>query len=158
MPIFAKCCRYNGLPVIWIDKLANTQRFTLVLDNEAVLDHETGLTWERTPDHTTTKNWQEAIQYCYGKTIGGRKGWRLPTVEELLSLIDPSQSGPALPAGHPFIGVSSYDYLTATTAVLNNAMQTDIVVTVGIGNGHWDHENKAQGGFVWCVRGGKGLF
>lgn len=158
MSIFPTCCRYRGLPAIWTDKLPDSQRFKLVLDDEAVLDRETGLVWERSPDHSVMHNWMMAAQYCYGRTIGGRKGWRLPTVEELLSLVDPTQNNPALPSGHPFIGVTTYDYMTATTVVSNTGPPQNLTVTIGIGNGHWDHENKQQEGFVWCVRGGQGLF
>jgi hypothetical protein len=49
-------------------------------------------------------------------TLGNRLGWRLPTVNELASLVDPSRSDPALPAGHPFNDVQLSDhYWSATT-------------------------------------------
>ncbi len=73
-----------------------------------MLDEETGLVWARNADLTgERKIWAVVISYwsrLYTK-LGNRKDWRLPTVEELLSLIDPSQSYPALPSGHPFINV-----------------------------------------------------
>lgn len=150
------CCRNN--PVIWTDKLMFSRRFKVVLDMEAVLDRETGLIWERSPDQSNLMNWEAAIRYCQNVTIGGRKGWRLPTVEEILSLVDPSQSNPALPEQHPFVAVVSHDYLTATTVMRNSGQQQDIVVTVGIGDAHTGQENKNQDGFVWCVRGGNGVF
>jgi len=37
--------------------------------------------------------------------VGGRYGWRLPTIQELHSRIDDTQD-PALPAGDPFSGIS----------------------------------------------------
>ena len=43
------------------------------------------------------------MYYAYNKNVGGRGGWRLPTVEELRSLIDLRRAIPALPSGHPFI-------------------------------------------------------
>ena len=57
-----------------------------------VFDQETGLVWERSPAPDKIENWDAAIVYSYSKAIAGRKGWRLPTIEELLSLVDPSQS------------------------------------------------------------------
>ena len=36
------------------------------------------------------------------KTVGGRLGWRFPSVIELASLVDPSQSNPNLPSCHHF--------------------------------------------------------
>ena len=43
-------------------------------------------------------------------TVGGTKGWRLPSVAELASLVDPANSNPALPTGHPFSNVQSPFY------------------------------------------------
>ena len=84
----------------WSRKIPAHQRFTLVLDNEAVLDNETGLTWQRTPSPLIT-NWQTAIGTCVTSGTGGRHGWRLPTFHELSSLAVAGLS-PPLPAGHPF--------------------------------------------------------
>ncbi|MDW7774297.1 MAG: DUF1566 domain-containing protein [Desulfobulbaceae bacterium] len=137
----------------WGDRLPDGKRFELVLGEEAVLDRETGLTWERKPDHSEVKKWHEAIIISYQKVIGGRKGWRLPSVEELLSLVDVTRSAPALPAGHPFLGISSYGYWTATSVV--NAQGQGWVVNIG--SGETDTDNKQSGLFVWAVRGGNGL-
>jgi hypothetical protein len=75
----------------------------------AVLDKETGLVWEKAPD-TAGKASFNAVFGCYNKVVGGRFGWRLPTIEELSTLVDPSQGecavSPPLPAGHPFQNVS----------------------------------------------------
>jgi hypothetical protein len=139
--------------VIWSDKLPDAKRFELVLDDAGVLDKETGLIWERSPSATVLKKWNEATIYCYHKAIGNRKGWRLPTVEELLSLVDQTQSSPALPNGHPFNDVTTHGYWTATTVV--NAPGQAWVVNIGSGN--LDTDNKATEMFVWCVRGGQGL-
>ena len=137
----------------WRDKLPDAKRFKLVLDDAAVLDKETGLIWERSPSNTVEKKWHEATIYCYQKVIGNRKGWRLPTVEELLSLVDVTQSAPALPVGHPFNNVGTYGYWTATTVV--NASSQAWVVNIGSGN--LDTDNKQVEMFVWSVRGGQGL-
>ena len=89
----------------WDQQIPAAQRF-IVLTNwnsEAVLDRETGLVWQRTPqDPSGTGTYQQAAISCYQTKTGGRFGWRLPALEELMSLVDPTQSNPALPAGHPF--------------------------------------------------------
>src|SRR5262245_14857308 len=82
------------------------------MNNEAVLDRETGLTWERRPDGAESLNF--AKQVCRFKSVGGRKGCCLPSIHELNSLIDPTRSNPALPIGHPFLGVQSSNYWSAT--------------------------------------------
>ncbi len=135
------------------DKKINkaTKRFKLVLGGEAVLDNETGLVWEKSPE-TTPRNWSDAISYAYNKTLGGRKGWRLPTVEELASLADPALSNPALPKGHPFTNVQSDTYWSSTTFVGN----TNGAWTVYFYTGGVSVFNKSSNIYAWCVRGGYG--
>jgi hypothetical protein len=85
-------------------------------NDEAVLDKETGLVWERRPS-TKLFPWPNARLLCAQKAVGKRGGWRLPSFCELATLIDPSIVDPLiprLPAGHPFIGVEPADYWTAT--------------------------------------------
>lgn len=51
-----------------------------------------GWSWEQAPDNSTTSTWQSArftIGSCVNKQIvGGRRGWRLPSLVELSSLVD----------------------------------------------------------------------
>jgi len=81
------------------------KRFVVLADfnNQAVLDRETGLVWEQSPE-TTADVWLGARGACAVKNVGGRIGWRLPSLPELSSLVDPSvvPPGPTLPVGHPF--------------------------------------------------------
>src|SRR5437588_12028084 len=94
----------------WDQTLPSNTRFIVLANfgNAAVLDRETGLVWEQSPDNTE-KTWVAARFACILKTVGSRKGWRLPTVQELASLIDPAVAfpGPTLPASHPFSHVRS---------------------------------------------------
>lgn len=86
----------------------NSSRFKCVMGGEAVLDKQTGLIWSR--DGNLAKKgvpWQKAEKFCQNVEIGNEKGWRLPTKDELIALLDTSQSYPALPKGHPFKNVGS---------------------------------------------------
>lgn len=103
-----------------------------MLDSDAVMDNETSLIWERSPDHSQTRNWQDAIQYCYSKTIGDRNGWRLPTVEELLSLIDACQSKPALPLNNALINITTYYCITSASFILSNEFHANF------GSNNWN--------------------
>ncbi len=139
-------------PPAWSLKLPASIRFDLVLDDAAVLDKETGLVWEKSPD-TTTRAWNYAVYYAYTKEVGGRKGWRLPTVEELASLVDTSVSGsPKLPSGHPFTNVQSGFYWSYTTSVGNPSGAWG----VGFDSGNVYDNGKSYNYYVWRVRGGQG--
>ena len=80
-------------------------------NNEAVLDKETQLVWQRSASANMT-NWPSAMSLCRYSATGGRFGWRLPNFPELASLVG---SGGALPAGHPFTNVLSQDLFWSST-------------------------------------------
>ena len=130
-------------------------RFVVLADwnSEAVLDRKTGLVWERSPNASFT-NWSGAQNRCENLLLGKHKGWRLPTIFELATLVDPSvpSPGPTLPAGHPFTVTPSF-YWSATTDVTNNANAWGVGFNIGdVGSGV-----KSAIDYVWCVRDGEGL-
>ena len=136
----------------WNRKLPAGPRFLVQTDwnSEAVLDKETGLVWERSPQ-LTVETWSTAPGTCLNKTVGGRKGWRLPSFPELASLIDPSVApGPTLPLGHPFTNVLPAFYWSATTVA---AIPTAAWL-VNFSSGAVSNNGKTLGLVVWCVRGG----
>jgi Protein of unknown function (DUF1566) len=133
----------------WNQQINGQGRFEVLsqFGGAAVLDKETGRVWEQTPS-TDADNWFNALHHCYNLEVGGRKGWRLPTIEELASLLDTSQTDPKLPAGHPFSNVQFSFYWSATTVAHNtsSAWGADFG-TGGIGPGV-----KSGPDFLWCVR------
>jgi hypothetical protein len=142
----------DQIPPTWSQTLPAAQRFELVLNNAGVLDKETGIVWEKAPSIFDQQYWFMAIYACQNKIIGNRKGWRLPTAEELLSLVDPSESNPALPSGHPFSNVQQGGYWSATTSEFLATDAIDVVVY----NGAVGNVTKDGIASVWCVRGGQG--
>jgi hypothetical protein len=104
----------DQIPPTWSQIIPASERFELVMDGVAVLDKETGLVWARDACASGYITWQNAIQYCRMRSLGNRLGWRLPTVEEMASLVDTTESMPALPSGHPFTNVASYLYWSIT--------------------------------------------
>jgi len=137
----------------WDQALPAAQRFVILtaFNSDAVLDKETGLVWERSPQ-TTAVSSSNVRMTCANKAVGGRKGWRLPSLPELASLVDPSVAspGPTLSSGHPFLNVQSTNYWSASAHAENPAL----VWGVGFGNGAVLGLSKAFDQRAWCVRGG----
>ena len=65
-------------------------------DKEIVTDNETGLQWQDDSEaKTIRKTWEEAITHCEQLALD-RGGWRLPSINELESLIDYGRYDPAI--------------------------------------------------------------
>lgn len=121
--------------------------------NQGVLDQETGLVWEHSPVPSLS-TWGDAHVACNFKTVGNRMGWRLPTIQELASLIDPAAAGAKLPSGHPFNGIdaSRSTFYWSATGHIND--------TAWIVSFHFplvEVLTQSSSNRVWCVRGGQGV-
>lgn len=140
----------------WENQINGPDRFQVLSDfgGAAVLDKETGRVWEQSPELAGFL-WVDALAHCYNLQVGGRRGWRLPTIEELASLADTSQSQlSGLPAGNPF-NLQSGSNWSATTDANDNSnawVQTfDRLPFASIG------VKAANNLGAWCVRGGQGI-
>jgi hypothetical protein len=124
--------------------------------SDAVLDKETGLVWERSPS-TDRMALQSAVLYSTTRVVAGRKGWRLPALEELLSLVDPSVTNPTLPAGNPFVNIQlDYFYWSLTRGLPASTNQN---LAWGYDFGNADTSSIVISGatcYAWLVRGGYG--
>ena len=69
-------------------------RYAVNVAAGVVRDTATGLIWQRTLS-STTYSWDDAKTYCQELPLDGKR-WRLPSIKELLTLIDPTQRMPAI--------------------------------------------------------------
>jgi len=141
---------------------------------EVVTDKITGLMWQDNSDvSNVTKRWlsltalnpdgtddwfdtsgDTAINYCANLTLGGYDDWRLPSFEELKSIVDYDRYSPAL--SPIFVNFVSDYYWSATTST-----NSDILVwEVHFGNGstydglkYMDDEWLYHDLHIRCVRG-----
>jgi hypothetical protein len=136
----------------WSNIIPNANRRFIELadfNNQAVLDRETGLVWEKIPAGGPT-TWAIARVVCLSKTVGGRKSWRLPSVHEMASLIDATQSIPTLPIGHPFTINLSSSYWSATLSADNSTAAWHVQFSNGLVS---NLDRTSDSFYVWCVRG-----
>jgi hypothetical protein len=136
----------------WNKIIPVAQRFVDALDGTAVLDKETGLVWAKAPDKVF-RNWQTAIDFCTQLYLGGRMGWRLPTIVELGSLVDRSTpDNIKLPLSHPFQNIEPTSYWSANIYLGNPNKVWALAVG---GGGTIDSNNDKTGfGLAWPVRSG----
>jgi hypothetical protein len=107
---YVRCVR--GTPISYGNYVNN--------GDNTVTDHATGLLWQRVED-TTTRPWGESINACKTLGLAGR-GWRLPNIRELTSLVDYSRDHPAMNTTiFSYINAQSYWSSTTGTDVSSNA-------------------------------------
>ncbi|MEQ1796083.1 MAG: DUF1566 domain-containing protein [Nitrospira sp.] len=134
----------------WDTNHPSATRFTVLTEfnGAAVRDNNTGLVWEQSPaTFTPGPTWNDARLQCIDKNVGGTRGWRLPSVVELASLIDPSLPAPSVPA--VFTGVQLAPYWSATA----NAVGSSTALSVNFDDGHVGMSSKSSSNSIWCVRG-----
>jgi Protein of unknown function (DUF1566) len=148
--------------------LANCPRFIVLsnFSNAAVLDRDTGLVWERAPNTASLPllpapgqlGVATAHERCVNLNIANHLGWRVPSIQELTSLLDPSQPSPKLPAGHPFLSIQTEgfgDGYWSSTGYQSSSFES-VFRFVNFGLGHTGLGSSQETLHVWCVRGGSG--
>jgi hypothetical protein len=133
----------------WDTSKPSTSRFTVLAEfnGTAVRDNNTGLVWEQMP--TMMNSWTDARFQCLNKPVGGTRGWRLPSVTELTSLIDPSLVPPYVPT--VFTGVQLGTYWSSTS-IMDGSANTKYSVNFGDGSVGTTPKTTTSVS-VWCVRG-----
>jgi hypothetical protein len=133
-------------------------------DNGTVRDNLTGLFWLKDGACVIGRPflWQDALTFANtlgsglcGLTDGSVAGdWRLPNIKELQSLVDFSQSLPALPAGHPFTNLPFRPWSSTTREgrdCVTCAYAWALDLRDGV-NAIFKKTDEPQS--VWAVRGG----
>lgn len=145
-----------------------------------ITDNLTGLMWlkdvdcgetiSHDPDAEGSGNmfWQSALDFVAGinnfthdiKTCSwysaGYTDWRIPNINELISIIDYSQSSPALTPGHPFDNIANVYFWSSTTLADYVTGDPDVGIGVRLLSGQTASSKKsgalAYSMKVWPVR------
>lgn len=127
-------------------------RYSIV--NGTVADSKTGLTWQQNISQikypmTSNSGGTTATAYCASLGLAGTQPWRVPTVKELLTIVDVTQSSPAIdPNAFPS---TPADFFYSTTP---SALLPGIYWTVKFDTGLADGTTAAAyfEEYVRCVR------
>ena len=119
--------------------------------DDIVIDNENGLEWQDDNEvgRITKRKWIDAINYCEELTLGGKRDWRLPNQNELLSIVD--YTSPEFPIASVFLYTNAEPYWSSTSFIGNLADAW--YVDFSFGEALTEHKNIEL--FVRCVRGGE---
>lgn len=95
-------------------------------------------------DIASAVDWENALDYCAGITENGLSKFRLPTINELHSLVDRSSSNPAALVS----SISPEKFWTSTTV---HSQNSDGYV-VDFSNGSVEHHAKTSTAYVICIK------
>lgn len=106
--------------------------------NGTVTDNNTGLMWVRDPDAAGVGgvySWNQALQVCRDLNYAGHSDWRLPTVQELVTLRDAGRYNPSI---DPVFVCRSSDYWSSTVYARYTDHAWD--VDFDLGNVNWYYQ------------------
>jgi hypothetical protein len=116
-------------------------------DNQVVFDTTSMLMWQDNNDVIFyTYTWGNAISYCENLTNANHSDWRLPNVNELYTIIEFTNSSPAMSSS--FGQTSNSKYWSSTTYKYNLAHAWYIDFTSGSSS----YQQKTTSTRVRCVR------
>lgn len=116
-----------------------------------IKDPKTDLMWEDTPHVREAKIRQpRAKVYCNELKLGGFEDWRLPTIHELLTIIDYTRISPAILRAFSYVEDESF-YWTKTHV----ADEDDAFWGVNFKRGYSSKASEYYDRYVRCVRDAK---
>ena len=125
-----------------------------VTAGDKVCDRTTGYVWEQNPDSIMrgSLDWESAMEFCESLGEGHGKKYKLPTVQQFISVLDYSENSPAITQG-VFNGLlSPAQYWTSTPFPPDVDEQAYIVQIAG---GQVQATEMTDTRRVWCVQGGE---
>ncbi|RME24782.1 MAG: DUF1566 domain-containing protein, partial [Candidatus Zixiibacteriota bacterium] len=139
-------CPQPGQPFYGQDAQFDHRPISYTVDARIVIDNNTGLVWQRADDGVQ-RDWAAAKNYCADLELAGLRGWRLPTVKELETLVNLDTFYPA--ADTAIFDLELSPYHTSTTA----AFSPDSVWTVHFERGRVTPKLMTDLGLALCVNG-----
>lgn len=113
-------------------------------DNEdgSVLDFRTGLLWQKA-GKPTPATWQESGAYCESLELAGANDWRMPSQEELLTIVEYGRSMNDI---NVVFNASPGAYWTTTPAAEGMCLTVGFLINANTA------ENADESHFIRCVK------
>jgi len=116
-------------------------------EDSTVTDIATRLIWQKSD---AKRDWEAANTYCEELDYANSQDWRLPSIEELRTIVDLTKSDLTIdPIAFPETKPSLYWSATTFDANYHNAMVVDF------SNGDFYSDEKTFSNYVRCVRQGQ---
>jgi uncharacterized delta-60 repeat protein len=133
-----KCVR--GLPL-------ERPSFTRDGSNEVVVEHSSALMWQDNVEVSTTDyEWTSAINHCENLVHGNYNDWRMPNINELITLFDPAESN--------YIN-ATFTHRTASATWASTSKDSARTNAMVMSIGAFTKVSKSNLNKVRCVRAGQ---
>jgi hypothetical protein len=113
-----------------------------------ITDGVTGLMWTKAAYTTSTLSATQAVAHCTSISVGGHSDWRLPSLIELVSIVDYGKLSPAINGA--FTGVGSTGVYLSSTVMGPGGLAGGVVGTVSFVDG--TIMGQFGNGYAFCVR------
>jgi hypothetical protein len=115
--------------------------------NHTIIDTKTNLHWQdNSAVKDTARNYADSLTYCHDLTLAGFSDWRMPNINELLSISDYSRNNPSI---NPiFVNVKDSLYWSSTPIKNHNGY----IWAIDFTNCDDKMEDKDNSNYVRCVR------
>ena len=110
--------------------------------NDYVIDENTNFMWQKHP--LTAVNFNDASTYCEDLSLSGYEDWKLPRMEQLLSILTAKNLIPEN---------SNQAFWSNQESVINPSYANVIIQNSSTGNYYADYKGKTQNSQARCVRG-----
>ena len=139
------------------DELPENDFTSTNVNGEIVIkDENTNLYWQKNYGELIP-DWRRALAYCENLVYGGYDDWRVPNINELLSIVDYTVDyTQSMPTINPIFDMPEFEYgdtsyleaVSSTTGVQN----VKYYRSVDFANGHSSTTEKLYVGVLHCVR------
>jgi hypothetical protein len=111
-------------------------------------DPATKLMWVK-ESNSSNVTWNQAKDYCENLRLGGYSNWRLPTIDELEAIYDPTQK---VGGCHVKGGIKFHDYCWSWSSSAGNSSGEAWAFNFTFGGRDPEERDESSGTRVLCVR------